>query len=403
MVRNPQYIKYHSIEAMTLESGNEELDASTTRTVGDAATAKVIDDRTVVKAVGVNFAYGQGESRKQVLFDSHLTISPGEIVVMTGPSGSGKTTLLTLIGALRSVQEGSLATLGRELKGMSSAEQVKLRRDIGFIFQAHNLFDSLTAYQTVYLATELRDFTKTERRILPEKILTALGLEDHLDYKPKKLSEGQKQRVAIARALVNKPKLILADEPTAALDKENGRRVMDLFKNLTRKRGCSVLIVSHDNRIFGVADRIVNMVDGCIESDTAVTESVAITRFLEKCPVFEGIDPKITLRLASIMDRERHAGGTQIYSMGDAGEKLYLLRSGQAEVIREISGKPEVVNVLGAGEFFGQRALFREEKQHATVKVIEDAEVLTLSKAKFHSVIQENPVLEEHLKKVQFQ
>jgi putative ABC transport system ATP-binding protein len=358
---------------------------------------------SMVKAVGIDFAYGQGESRKQVLFNCHLTISPGEIVVMTGPSGSGKTTLLTLIGALRSVQKGSLATLGRELKGMSPAEQVKLRRDIGFIFQAHNLFESLTAYQTVYLATELRDYSKRDRRVLPEKILAELGLKDRLNYKPKKLSEGQKQRVAIARALVNRPRLILADEPTAALDKENGKRVMDLFKDLTRKEDCSVLIVSHDNRIFGVADRIVNMVDGYIESDTEMTESVALTRFLENCAAFEGVGPEILLKLASIMVLEPHGDGSEIYRAGDPGEKLYLLKSGRAEVTREIAGRAEVVNVLGAGEFFGQRALFQGEEQRATVRVIEDTELLTLSREQFHAVVEESPAFGEHLKKVHFQ
>ena len=373
---------------MTPETDNRSLDS--------------VRDGAVVKAVGINFAYGQGESRKQVLFRSDLTISPGEIVVMTGPSGSGKTTLLTLIGALRSVQEGSLTTLGRELKGMSSWEQVRLRRDIGFIFQAHNLFDSLTAYQTVYLATELRDYTKRERRILPEEMLSRLGLKDRLEYKPKKLSEGQKQRVAIARALVNRPKLILADEPTAALDKENGGKVMELFQELTKNRGCSVLIVSHDNRIFGVSDRIVNMVDGYIESDIEMTDSVAITRFLEKCPVFEGLDPNIAEHMSDLMESETHAAGSRIYGIGDEGAKLYLMRSGQAEVATEVSGEFEVINLLGPGEFFGQRALFRNERRRAAVRVVEDAEVLTLSKENFLGFIDEHPDMRAHFEKGRF-
>ncbi|MCA9189629.1 MAG: ATP-binding cassette domain-containing protein, partial [Planctomycetales bacterium] len=170
-------------------------------------------------AVAVNMLqhyYGEGELRKQVLFDNCLNVYPGEIVIMTGPSGSGKTTLLTLIGTLRTVMEGSLRVLDEELFEASSAMVARLRLQMGFIFQAHNLFESLTAYENVNMAAELvgMDRRKADDRI--RYLLTRLGLGNHIHKKPKQLSGGQKQRVAIARGLVHEPRLVLADEPTAA-------------------------------------------------------------------------------------------------------------------------------------------------------------------------------------------
>ncbi|NEP62409.1 MAG: ATP-binding cassette domain-containing protein, partial [Symploca sp. SIO2G7] len=181
--------------------------------------------------------------------------------------GSGKTTLLTLTGALRHLQDGSLRILGQELVGMSDRAMVNVRRNIGFIFQAHNLFESLTASQNVEMAVELTG-ESSAKRVQAAAMLSALGLENRVDYKPHSLSGGQKQRVAIARALVNHPKLILADEPTAALDKKSGRDVVNYLHTLSREEGCTVLMVTHDNRILDVADRIINLVDGRLESDS---------------------------------------------------------------------------------------------------------------------------------------
>jgi putative ABC transport system ATP-binding protein len=222
-----------------------------------------------VQIRNLNYFYGQGDLKKQVLFDISLALQKGQIVIMTGPSGSGKTTLLTLIGALRTVQDGSLKVLGQEIVGLGKGELVRVRRNIGFIFQAHNLFDSLTAMQNVEMAVELTDNWREKRRLATE-ILTRLGLGERLNYKPRSLSGGQKQRVAIARALVNRPTLILADEPTAALDKVSGREVVTLLQQLAKEQGCTILMVTHDNRILDVADRIINLVDGRIESDESV-------------------------------------------------------------------------------------------------------------------------------------
>ena len=214
--------------------------------------------------------FGAGELRKQILFDISADIYPGEIVINTGPSGSGKTTLLTLICGLRAVQEGSVRTLGMELNGSRPETLVRVRRNIGFIFQAHNLLDALTACQNVQMGAHL-DSTGTLKasRDRSVEMLSAVGLSNKIDHYPHQLSGGQKQRVAIARALVRNPKIILADEPTAALDKASGREVVELLRRLAAEQGCAILLVTHDNRILDIADRILTLEDGKISSFTA--------------------------------------------------------------------------------------------------------------------------------------
>ncbi|VXD22008.1 ABC transporter [Planktothrix serta PCC 8927] len=216
--------------------------------------------------------FGKGQLQKQVLYDINLEISIGEIVIMTGPSGSGKTTLLTLIGALRSVQSGSLNILGRELLGASAGELVKARRNTGYIFQAHNLHRSLTTLQNVQMGLEVQGkFSRSEMQQKATAMLEKVGLGDRLNYYPDNLSGGQKQRVAIARALVSHPPIVLADEPTAALDSHSGRDVVNLMQTLAKEQGCTILIVTHDNRILDVADRIIHMEDGALVTNSELT------------------------------------------------------------------------------------------------------------------------------------
>lgn len=215
--------------------------------------------------------FGQGPLRKQVLFDINLEISTGEIVIMTGPSGSGKTTLLTLVGGLRSAQSGSLHVLGQELYGANQERLTLARRHHGYIFQAHNLHTSLTTLQNVRMGLELhKELSVEEMQQRSAQMLIQVGLEQHLNYFPDNLSGGQKQRVAIARALVSHPKIVLADEPTAALDKQSGRDVVNLMQALAREQGCTILLVTHDNRILDIADRIVHMEDGKLMSNSLV-------------------------------------------------------------------------------------------------------------------------------------
>jgi putative ABC transport system ATP-binding protein len=211
----------------------------------------------------LNHAFGKGSLRKPVLTNIGLEINPGEIVILTGPSGSGKTTLLTLMGGLRSIQEGSLKILGQELRGASKQRMTAARNQIGFIFQHHNLLKCLTAYGNVRMSLKLHpEIPKQDHRQRALDVLSAVGLADRIDYYPDKLSGGQKQRVAIARALVAHPKLVLADEPTASLDSKTGRDVVDVIQQLAQKEGCAVLLVTHDSRILDIADRLLHMEDG---------------------------------------------------------------------------------------------------------------------------------------------
>ena len=207
--------------------------------------------------------YGKGSTRRQVLQGVDLQISAGEVVLLTGPSGCGKTTLLTLIGALRKVQEGEVEVFGQQLRGAARVQRQRLRRRIGLIFQGHNLLRCLTAAQNVQMGADLLpNLGYRARRDQAREWLRSVGLEDELGKLPHDLSGGQKQRVAIARALAAKPQLLLADEPTAALDSGTGREVVELLKRLAREQSCSVLMVTHDPRILDVADRLVRMEDG---------------------------------------------------------------------------------------------------------------------------------------------
>ncbi|HTL90503.1 MAG TPA: DevA family ABC transporter ATP-binding protein [Leptolyngbya sp.] len=222
---------------------------------------------SIIDIQSVNHYYGSGRLRKQVLFEVSAAIAPGEVVIMTGPSGSGKTTLLTLIGALRSTQDGSMRVLGHQLMNAPERELVELRRSIGYIFQAHNLLNSLTARQNVEMSIELHaEIPREQSREMAESILAAVGLDEWINQYPNELSGGQKQRVAIARALACNPKIVLADEPTAALDKKSGRDVVEIMQNLAKKQGSAILLVTHDNRILDIADRIINMEDGRLTS-----------------------------------------------------------------------------------------------------------------------------------------
>jgi len=226
----------------------------------------------IIAIESVNHYYGSGRLQKQVLFEVNTEIQPGEIVIMTGPSGSGKTTLLTLIGALRSTQEGSMKVLGNQLRNAPRSLLVQVRRNIGYIFQSHNLLNSLTARQNVQMSLELHDhLTSSEAAQRAEEMLAAVGLREWVDYYPHDLSGGQKQRVAIARALASHPKIVLADEPTAALDKKSGRDVVEIMQTLAKQQGSAILLVTHDNRILDVADRIVRMEDGRLSASYAMT------------------------------------------------------------------------------------------------------------------------------------
>lgn len=225
-------------------------------------------DDPAIEVAQLNHFFGTGDARKQALFDINLTIPRGGLTILMGPSGSGKTTLLTLIGCLREVSEGTVKVLGQDVHGADEATLVGLRRRLGFIFQAHNLHESLTATQNVLMGLQVHGTgNPAKARAAAHHILDLLGLSERRDYLPGNLSGGQKQRVAVARALVANPEIVLADEPTAALDKASGHQVVEMLKLLGTARRTTTVMVTHDPRILEMADRIITLEDGRIVDD----------------------------------------------------------------------------------------------------------------------------------------
>ena len=226
------------------------------------------EQKPLVEIKDLNHWFGDGDQRKQVLRSINLTVQPGEITILLCPSGSGKTTLLTMVGGLRSAQNGSLRIFNEELRQTSKTNLTRLRRKVGFIFQAHNLMPYLNSQQNVRLGLEVvPEWLEQGRAAMNHRcneVLGQVGLGERIDYFPSKLSGGQKQRVAIARALAASPQLLLADEPTAALTKDSERDVVDLFRTLARDNKTAIVMVTHDNKILDIADRIVKLEQGSL-------------------------------------------------------------------------------------------------------------------------------------------
>ncbi|MFO0801784.1 MAG: ATP-binding cassette domain-containing protein [Gemmataceae bacterium] len=411
----------------------------------------------VLRIRGVNHHFGEGETKSQVLFDNNLEVMPGELVIMSGPSGSGKTTLLTLIGGLRTLQSGEIEVWNPaagnyiSLLGLGEADLVGVRRLIGFIFQRHNLFDSLTALQNVRMAQRLKP-ASADPDADALQLLTYLMLGDRdihgkvqkprIAYKPAALSGGQRQRVAVARALVNRPKLVLADEPTAALDANTGLAVVALLRSLARERpdseleqlvrppeehseagrlaewqipllkaiahetGTTSLIVTHDARIMNLADRIVNMDRGRVESNVVVAERLFVREGLRQSPVFAAILPEEQQKIADEIlvgvhpdhavrpdQLNEHPGRVEVFEPGqeivrqgervDESSKFYLIRRGRVEVLRTAEGRTEKLDEMGAGRYFGEVALLMDQPRNATVRAVDRVEVYTVSRTTF--------------------
>jgi putative ABC transport system ATP-binding protein len=348
-----------------------------------------------IRIEGIDFAYGQGQARNKVLFDMSLEIPPGQLAVLTGPSGSGKTTLLTLIGGLRSLQKGRIEVLGHDLSGLSAHDLVPVRRDIGFIFQFHNLFDSLTATENVRMALELGDHSPEEIREAARAILKELGLGERLNSKPRMLSGGQRQRVAIARALANRPKLILADEPTAALDKESTRKVVALFKQLTVESGTAVLMVTHDHRIIELADRLIHMVDGRIASDVMLDNELRIGEFLKGVEPFSALNPADLTRIAETATLRHFEPGEVIIRAGEAGDELFLISEGEVEVVRD----DHEVARLGPAEFFGEVSLISGQPRNATVVATEAVDAYVVEKGELNAAMEHSSRFRQQLRR----
>jgi putative ABC transport system ATP-binding protein len=223
--------------------------------------AQLIEVRNLTKK------FEEGTSATLALSGIDLDVSAGELLVLMGPSGSGKTTLLSIMGCILTATSGSVRLLGREIVGLREKHLPQIRlENIGFIFQGFNLFPTLTAAENVELMLDLKGIASAKAKTRSRELLDQVGLSEKYAAFPADLSGGQKQRVAIARALAGDPRIILADEPTAALDSHSGRNVMEMMSDLAHKRGRSVVIVTHDSRVLSFADRIVRIEDGAIAS-----------------------------------------------------------------------------------------------------------------------------------------
>jgi len=220
--------------------------------------------------------YGSGVTQVAAVRDVSLTVAPGEIVLIMGPSGSGKTTLLSMLGALLKPSEGAIQLNGTVISALAENRLPDIRlRQFGFVFQDFNLLSALSALENVAIVAELAGAKNGAARKKAAAILSELGLGERLNFLPEKLSGGEKQRVAIARALVNDPALILADEPTANLDSKIGHEIMRLLRKIAKEQGRSVVIVSHDQRIKDIADRVLWLEDGEFkEMKTMATDPV---------------------------------------------------------------------------------------------------------------------------------
>ncbi|HEY6183381.1 MAG TPA: ABC transporter ATP-binding protein [Terriglobales bacterium] len=215
--------------------------------------------------------YSEGEARVTALRGVDLDVHAGEIVMLMGPSGSGKTTLLSIMGAILTATSGSVQVSGREVVGLNQKQLPAIRlENIGFVFQGFNLFPTLTAGENVELMLDLKGVRGATAKNRSQELLEQVGLGEKYKSFPNDLSGGQKQRVAIARALAGDPQIILADEPTAALDSHTGRTVMQLMKDLAHKRDRAVVIVTHDPRVAEFADRTVRIEDGLVANNSDV-------------------------------------------------------------------------------------------------------------------------------------
>ena len=244
------------------------LPVSTQRSTQDSCPASplvnpVPKERMAVAATDLEMSYLTGQKRTQILKQVNLTIERGQVRLLMGPSGSGKTTLLSILAGLLAPTAGSVCLLGENITGMSRQQLSQFRLNyLGFIFQGFNLFPALTAAENVELALNLQGIRGRNARQSAQEMLDRVGLGDKGQNRPRDLSGGQKQRVAIARALVTRPEIVMADEPTAALDSKSGHAVMELLRRLAIDEDVTVLMVTHDPRILDVADSVTYLEDG---------------------------------------------------------------------------------------------------------------------------------------------
>ncbi len=228
-------------------------------------------NESVLELSGIQRVFGEGESRVEALTDIDLSVGAGELVALVGPSGSGKSTLLSIAGALLSPTAGTARLDGVDIGEAAERERADLRlRKIGFIFQGSNLVSYLTGREQLLFLGHLIGLPKEAARQRADRLLDELGMTGRADHYPEAMSGGQRQRIAIARALMNDPRIVLADEPTASLDSARGRRVVEMLANEVHERDKAGILVTHDERLIDLCDRVVRIADGRLERDVAL-------------------------------------------------------------------------------------------------------------------------------------
>jgi putative ABC transport system ATP-binding protein len=328
----------------------------------------------------------------------NLEVEHGEFMVLVGPSGCGKTTLLRSAAGLEEITSGEIRLGGKVVTDVDPSE-----RDVAMVFQNYALYPHMTVRQNLAFGLEQRRLPRAEIAKRVAATAGTLGLERLLDRKPAALSGGQRQRVAVARALVNRPKLILADEPTASLDKESSSTVVTLLKELTTNEGCTVIMVTHDNRILELADRIVNMVDGHIVSDVILREALTVCEFLRGVELFKKLTPSEIANVADRMHKRKYARGDVVVRQGERGEEFFLIARGGASVRVQKPGEPErEVATLGPGDIFGEMALLTEEPRNATVSAVDELETYYLDKEGFREALALSTAFKDQVRQVYF-
>ncbi|MCI5223679.1 MAG: ATP-binding cassette domain-containing protein [Candidatus Electrothrix sp. AR4] len=355
-----------------------------------------MDDKrkNLIEASGLKHSYQVGKVRTKVLHGIDLTIRSGENVFLTGLSGSGKTTLISLIGCLRTVQEGSLKVLGEELRGAKEAKLRKMRRRIGYVFQQFNLLDFMTIRQNVQQSLKLQNtYTVKKARLLSEEMLDRVGLGERINAYPAELSGGQKQRVAIARALVHRPRLVLADEPTAALDSVTGREIIELFQQLAMEQNSAALIVTHNIRALENADEIYQMKDGYL--GTAAREQLSLA-----LPTLNDHELEY---ISEHSDLQIYPPGHVIIRQGDIATAFFILIRGEVEILHtRQDGKEKRIALLDKrGDYFGEIGLLQKNaRRAATVRTtgLDNAEVLVIGCEDFLKMVEDSKMTQSVIK-----
>jgi ABC-type sulfate/molybdate transport systems ATPase subunit len=326
--------------------------------------------------------------------DVSLKIYKGEIFCLLGASGCGKTTLLRMLGGFETPTSGKIFIDGEDMSGVPPYE-----RPVNMMFQSYALFPHMSVEQNVAFGLKQDRLPRAEIQQRVATMLDLVKMGEYAKRKPHQLSGGQRQRVAIARALANRPKLVLADEPTAALDKDSTHNVVRLFKDMTIEHGTAILMVTHDHRIIELADRLVHMVDGRIVSDIVLNDALRICEFLKGVEAFKNLTPNELTEVAERMARRQFMPGEVIIREGEIGEELFLISEGEVEVER---AGHEVAR-LGAGDFFGELALMSGNPRNATVTATRPVDTYILGKDDFSSAIDASASFREQLRRVYFQ